>query len=74
VDTHDDVRTAADFGREIRRHRKAAGLTQEDLAIAAGTTRRLISALEKADRAVSLSIAMTAATELGLDLRLEPRR
>ncbi len=68
-----NVQTAADFGGEIRRHRKAAGLTQEDLAIAAGTTRRLISALENADRAVSLSIALTAASELGLDLRLEPR-
>lgn len=65
--------SADSFGAEIRRHRKAAGLTQTELATAMGTTRRLLSALENGRRGVSIEIALTAAAELGLELRLEPR-
>lgn len=61
------------FGAEIRRHRKAAGLTQAELATAMGTTRRLLSAFENGKRGVSVEMALTAAAELGLELHLEPR-
>ena len=61
------------FGAEIRRRRKAAGLTQAELATAMGTTRRLLSALENGRRGVSIDMALMAAAELGLELRLEPR-
>jgi transcriptional regulator with XRE-family HTH domain len=65
--------SAEAFGTEIRRHRKAAGLTQTELATAMGTTRRLLSALENGERGVSVEMALTAAAELGLELYLEPR-
>jgi transcriptional regulator with XRE-family HTH domain len=61
------------FGTEIRHRRKAAGLTQTELATAMGTTRRLLSALENGERGVSIEMALTAAAELGLELYLEPR-
>ena len=67
------IASADAFGAEIRRYRKAAGLTQAELATAMGTTRRLLSALENGERGVSVEMALTAAAELGLDLRLEPR-
>lgn len=65
--------SAEAFGAEVRRHRKAAGLTQAELATAMGTTRRLLSALENGERGVSVEMALTAAVELGLELHLEPR-
>lgn len=67
------ITTTSEFGRAIRARRKAAGLTQSDLAAATGTTRRLISAMENGTRATSLETALAAATELGFDLALEPR-
>lgn len=65
--------TAVAFGQEIRRRRKASGLTQEDLALAMGTSRRLVSEMERGTRATSLEMALAAAAELGLDVKLEPR-
>lgn len=67
------VRSAAAFGNEIRRQRKAAKLTQAELATATGGSRRLISALENGERGVSIEMALAAAAELGLELRLEAR-
>ncbi|NIJ41582.1 transcriptional regulator with XRE-family HTH domain [Parvibaculum indicum] len=67
------ISTAKEFGAEIRRQRKAAKLTQAELATAIGTTRRLLSALENGERGVSIEAALAAASELGLELRMEPR-
>jgi transcriptional regulator with XRE-family HTH domain len=67
------IASAGSFGQEIRRNRKAARLSQTDLATAMGTTRRLVSALENGERGVSIEMALAAAAELGLDVRLEPR-
>ncbi|MAB14833.1 MAG: hypothetical protein CMI59_13120 [Parvibaculum sp.] len=67
------ISTAKGFGAEIRRQRKAAKLTQAELATAMGTTRRLVSALENGERGVSIEMALGAASELGLELRMEPR-
>lgn len=66
------IMSAREFGQEIRRHRKAAGLNQTELATAMGTTRHLLAALEKGERGVSIEMALAAATELGLHIRLEP--
>lgn len=38
------------LGREIRRHRKAKGLSQEDLAGLAGLNRNYVGFLERAER------------------------
>ncbi len=67
------VSTASAFGQALRARRKAVGITQSELALAVGTTRRLISALENGTRGISLQIALAAAAELGLDLVLEGR-
>lgn len=67
------IATPKDFGKIIRERRKAAGLTQEELALAMGATRRLLSAMENGTRGTSLEMALAAAAELGLDVHLEPR-
>jgi DNA-binding XRE family transcriptional regulator len=67
------VTSPKEFGAEIRRRRKAGKLTQAELASATGASRRLISALENGERGVSIEMALAAAVELGLDVRLEPR-
>jgi len=38
------------LGREIRRHRKAKGISQEDLAALAGLNRNYIGFMERAER------------------------
>ncbi|WP_422560994.1 helix-turn-helix transcriptional regulator [Parvibaculum sedimenti] len=66
--------SAVEFGRRaIRLRRKAVGLSQTELATAMGTTRQLLSALERGARGVSIDMALVAATELGLELRLVSR-
>src|SRR5262245_64442010 len=45
-DAHDD-RAAGAFGAALRRHRRAAGLTQEALAEQAGVSARAVSDLER---------------------------
>jgi len=54
------------FGEKLRARRKSLGLTQEDLALAIGGTRKLVSALERGTRGSSLEMALLAASELGL--------
>ena len=39
-----------DFGRQLRRHREAAGLSQEELAERAALTAKAISARERGER------------------------
>jgi transcriptional regulator with XRE-family HTH domain len=44
------ARQIVSFGEQLRRHREAAGLTQEELAERAGLTAKGISALERGER------------------------
>lgn len=62
------VRTAEEFGRLIRQHRHAAGLTQDDLAARCGVTRRTIIDLEAGKSGTHLGKALMAAREVGLQL------
>ena len=41
---------SGDFGGQLRRHREAAGLSQEELAERAALTAKAISALERGER------------------------
>lgn len=65
--------SAVEFGRAIRLRRKAVGLSQTELATAMGTTRQQLSALERGARGVSIDMALVAAAEPGLELRLVSR-
>ncbi len=49
---------------KIQENRKAAGLTQEDLALAVGVTRQTIIAIEKGNYVPSVLLAMNLASTL----------
>lgn len=68
------VTTIGEFGKALRELRKKRGLTQDELAMTVGTTRRLISELENGKREVSLGTALWAAHEIGMDIIAEPRK
>jgi len=48
-------------------------LTQDELALSIGVSRRVIGQLERGKPTVQLSIALDAARALGLDLRISAR-
>ncbi len=62
------LRNAEDFGRLIRQRRRAAGLTQEQLAARCGVARRFLIELEAGKPTCQLGKALTAAVELGIQL------
>ena len=55
------IANAAEFGVAVRRARKAQGLTQGDLALAAGVSVRFVSELERGKRTASLELALRLA-------------
>jgi y4mF family transcriptional regulator len=67
------LRDAQDLGHHVREHRRAAGLSQTDLAVRAGVSRRWLSDLEsgKATAEVGLVFRVIAALGLFLDARPE---
>jgi transcriptional regulator with XRE-family HTH domain len=56
------------FGEVVRRHRKAAGLTQEQLAERADLAAKMISLVERFERNPSLNVADSLAQGLGVPL------
>jgi DNA-binding XRE family transcriptional regulator len=67
------IRTAEEFGRLIRQHRQAAGVTQDELAARCGVTRRTIIDLEAGKAGTHLGNALAAAYEVGLRFAPLPR-
>jgi transcriptional regulator with XRE-family HTH domain len=78
---------SGDFGGQLRRHREAAGLSQEELADRAALTAKAISALERGDRqrpypqtvralagALNLSDAERSALIASVPNRVRPQR
>ena len=63
-----EVRTAKHFGQAVRTARKAAGLSQAQVALAAGTSRRVIYQLEAGRPTLRLETALRVATQLGIIL------
>ena len=53
----------------IREHRERLGLTQEDLARAAGCTLGTVGSLERGESAPTLFVAVRIADALGMDVR-----
>jgi HTH-type transcriptional regulator / antitoxin HipB len=68
------IRNASDFGRELRRRRQAAGLSQDAVADVVGVNRRVIGELERGKPTVQLDIALRVAEALGLDISFSVRR
>ena len=60
---------AALFGRNVRRLRTAAGLSQEALADRAGLHRTYVSSVERGNRNVSLENIVALAAALACDPR-----
>ncbi len=54
------------MGREIRRHRKAKKLSQEELAAIAGLNRNYVGYVERAERNPSATTVFKIARSLGL--------
>ena len=66
------MQTPDDIGRLIRSTRTHLGLTQEDLALAAGTGLRFIIDLEKGKATCQLGKALSVLRTLGIQLTLTP--
>ena len=60
------IRSAAEFGRLVRERRRAAGLTQDELAARCGVARRYVSELEAGKPTCQIGKAITVAVELGI--------
>ena len=60
--------SARRFGEVVRKHRKAAGLTQEQLAEKADLASKMISFVERFERNPSLNVADSIAQGLGIPL------
>lgn len=56
------------FGKTVRRHRKAKGMTQEDLAEKADLAPKMISLIERFERNPSLDVVDSIAQGLSVPL------
>jgi DNA-binding XRE family transcriptional regulator len=63
----------AALGVAIRERRRKLKLTQDDLALSIGVSRRVIGQMEGGKETVQLGIALSAARALGLDVGVEAR-
>lgn len=68
------IRSAQDFGSQIRAARKAQGLTQAELAAIAGVGTRFVSELERGKETARLGLALEIAQLAGVDLIARPRK
>ena len=65
------VLTVGQFGQEIRRLRRANGITQAELAEAAGVSRRWLSRLERGHPGAEAGKIMMVVRALGLAVQLQ---
>ena len=63
-----DIRSAADVGRIIRAERQRRCMTQSDLALAAGVSRRWIVDLERGKPRAELALVLAVLDALGTPL------
>jgi HTH-type transcriptional regulator/antitoxin HipB len=64
------IRSVGDLGRSLRMARKALGLTQADLALAAGVGLRFVVELEAGKPTVRLGLVLRVIDALGVSLHL----
>ena len=67
------ARSPAQLGQALKRARRAAGLTQSELASRAGTTQPTLSALENGNRNARLNTLTDVLAALGLELVVQDR-
>jgi ribosome-binding protein aMBF1 (putative translation factor) len=70
-EAYEDARRAYEFGVLARALRKAAGLTQKELAARMGTTASAIARLEAGGTSPTFATLERLAAALGVQLRLE---
>jgi y4mF family transcriptional regulator len=63
----------AELGKLVRETRKRLGVTQKELALAAGTGLRFIIELEKGKETSEIGKVLTVLHTLGIKLTLTPR-
>lgn len=69
------IRTARQIGLAVRQQRKTLGLTQKQLAAAAGVSERLVIALELGDAtSIRIDKLLPILQPLGLSLSINPQR
>lgn len=66
------IATPTELGSLIRATRRAQGLQQEDLALAAGTGRRFIIDLERGKATAQLGATLRVLAALGLAVHIAP--
>lgn len=66
--------TPKDLGAALRHMRKARGLRQEDLALAAGVGLRFVGELERGKPTVRLGETLRVASALGVQITIEDSR
>jgi HTH-type transcriptional regulator / antitoxin HipB len=69
----ESVHSSKELGAALRARRRQLKLTQDDVALSIGVSRRVIGQLEQGKTTVQLGIALDAARALGLDLRVSAR-
>lgn len=67
------VRNTTELGRAVRARRKEVGLTQTDLATAAGTSLRFVSEVERGKPTARIEGVMRLLHALGIELELVHR-
>ncbi len=63
--------TAARIGRQVRRHRRVAGLTQKELADLAGIGKTAVFDIEKGKHTVRLNTLLAVLDVLNIQVRLD---
>lgn len=67
------IRNTSDFGAAVRSLRKQQGLTQQELANAAGCSIMYLSALERGKETAEIGIALRIMNMLACDLETKKR-
>lgn len=65
------LRTPSELGAIVREAREAHGLTQDELALAAGTGRRFIGDLERGKPTAQIGPALRVLESLGIEIGVE---
>lgn len=68
------LRTARDVGAMIRDRRRAAGLSQAELAARAGVSKRWLAALEAGKPGAEMGLVLRTFAALGTDLTADDAR